>query len=174
MTTNRRGFIKKYGIATAGIISVPAIIPACSRGKNGAVAPSDRINMAFLGAGNQAGNDVREFLKDERLQITTVCDVNKESTGYWSGKVAGRDFIKRQVDDFYSEKNGKKSDLRNVYDFVQNKDPKAHKAQFLLANIYLKEGNKEAALNSISLALATKPGKSDYLNILLLVQLESI
>jgi predicted dehydrogenase len=126
MTTNRRDFIRKYGIATSGIILVPTIIPACSRGKNGHVAPSDRINMAFIGAGNQAGNDVREFLKDERLQITTICDVNKESSGYWSGKVAGRDFITKQVDDFYSEKLGQKyrstvgvEDFREV---IQNKD----------------------------------------------------
>lgn len=108
MTTNRRDFIQKYGIATAGIIVAPTIIPACSRGKDGHVAPSDRINMAFIGAGNQAGNDVREFLKDERLQITTICDVNKESSGYWNGKVAGREFIKRQANDYYSEKFGKK------------------------------------------------------------------
>ncbi|NQU51030.1 MAG: Gfo/Idh/MocA family oxidoreductase, partial [Bacteroidetes bacterium] len=126
MNTNRRDFIKKYGIATAGIITIPTIIPACSRGKNGYVAPSDRINMAFIGAGNQAGNDVLEFLKDERLHITTICDVNKESSGYWSGKVAGRDFITRQVDDFYTEKFGKKyqstvgvEDFREV---IQNKD----------------------------------------------------
>lgn len=126
MTTNRRSFIKKYGIAAAGIITIPTIIPACSRGKNGYVVPSDRINMAFIGAGNQAGNDVREFLKDERIHITTICDVNKESSGYWSGKVAGRDFITRQVDDFYTEKFGKKyrstvgvEDFREV---IQNKD----------------------------------------------------
>ena len=124
--TNRRDFIKKYGVVTTGIILVPTIIPACSRGKEGHVAPSDRINMAFIGAGNQAGNDAREFLKDERLQITTICDVNKESSGYWSGKVAGREFIKRQVDDFYSEKLGKKykstigvEDFREV---IENKE----------------------------------------------------
>jgi len=126
MTTNRRDFIKKYGIATTGIILVPTIIPACSRGKEGHVAPSDRINMAFIGAGNQAGNDAREFLKDERLQITTICDVNKESPGYWNGKVAGREFIKKQVDDFYSEKFGKKyKSTIGVIDFrevIQNKE----------------------------------------------------
>jgi predicted dehydrogenase len=126
MTTNRREFIKKYGIATSGIILVPTIIPACSRGKGGAVAPSDRINMAFIGAGNQAGNDVREFLKDERIQITTICDVNKRSSGYWSGKVAGREFIMDQVNTFYSEKYGKThqscvgvEDFREV---IQNKE----------------------------------------------------
>lgn len=53
--------------------------------------------MAFIGAGNQAGNDAREFLKDERLQITTICDVNKRSSGYWNGKVAAREFIMEQV-----------------------------------------------------------------------------
>ena len=126
MKTNRREFLKKYGTATTGLILVPTIIPACARGKNGHVVPSDRINLALIGAGNQAGNDVREFLKDERLHVTTICDVNKESAGYWSGKVAGRKFIQTLVNDFYSEKFEKKyRGTAGVIDFrevIENKD----------------------------------------------------
>lgn len=106
--TNRRSFLKKTGTAVSALIVAPTIIPASALGKNGHIAPSDRINMAFIGAGNQAENDVRGFLTDERVQITTICDVNKISTGYWDGKVGGREFIMKMVDDFYSEKNGKK------------------------------------------------------------------
>lgn len=117
-TINRRSFLKKYGAVTAATLVVPNIIPACVRGKNGHVAPSDRINMAFIGAGNQAGNDVKEFLKDKRVQVTTICDVNKESSGYWSGKVAGREFIKRLVNESYSEQYGKPySGCKGVEDF---------------------------------------------------------
>jgi predicted dehydrogenase len=124
--TNRRSFLKIYGTVAAGTLVVPTIIPACARGKNGHTAPSDRVNMAFIGAGNQAGNDVKEFLKDKRVQVVTVCDVNKESSGYWNGKVAGREFIKRLVNESYTEQYGKPynscivaEDFREV---IQNKD----------------------------------------------------
>ncbi|MEO0330520.1 MAG: Gfo/Idh/MocA family oxidoreductase, partial [Bacteroidota bacterium] len=108
MNNNRRSFLKKTGLATASVLAAPTIIPASALGKNGFVAPSDRINLAFIGAGNQAGNDARGFLQDERVQITIICDVNKRSTGYWDGKVAGREFIMEMVDKTYGEKYGKK------------------------------------------------------------------
>lgn len=105
--TNRRSFIQAAGIVAAGTIIVPTIISACSRGKNGHKAPSDRINVAFIGAGNQAGNDIKNFLKDERVQVTAICDVNTEGPGYWAGGIAGREPRIRAVDKFYSEKMGK-------------------------------------------------------------------
>lgn len=105
---NRRDFLKKTGLAASSLLAIPTIIPASALGKNGFVAPSDRINLAFIGAGNQAGNDARGFLQDERVQITTICDVNKKSDGYWNGKVAGREFIMEMVDQAYSAKYGKK------------------------------------------------------------------
>jgi predicted dehydrogenase len=115
---NRRKFIRKAGLAASAMIAVPTIIPASALGKNGYVAPSDRINLAFIGAGNQAGNDVKSFLQDERVQITSICDVNKKSAGYWDGKVAGRKFIMQLVDDGYTEKYGKKyKSCRGYKDF---------------------------------------------------------
>lgn len=117
--TTRRSFLKKTGIALSSVFVVPTIIPASALGKNGHIAPSDRINLAFIGAGNQAENDVSGFLTDERVQITTICDVNKESTGYWDGKVGGRDFIIKKVDDFYSGKYGKNiNQLKDIQIFV--------------------------------------------------------
>ncbi len=106
--TNRRSFLKKTGAVASGLLLAPTIIPASALGKNGYVAPSDRITMAFIGAGNQAGNDARGFLQDDRVQITTICDVNKISDGYWDGKVVGRDFIMDMVDEAYTEKYGRR------------------------------------------------------------------
>ncbi len=123
---NRRKFLKKYGAAAAGVIIVPTIIPACARGKGGHTSPSDRINIAIIGAGNQAGYDVKQFLKDKRVQVTTVCDVNKESDGYWSGKVAGRDYITRIVNQTYSKQRGEKfNGCKSIVDFreiIENKE----------------------------------------------------
>jgi predicted dehydrogenase len=119
----RRSFIKAAGVIAGGTIIVPTIIPACARGKNGHTAPSDRINVAFIGAGNQAGGDINNFLKDERIQITAICDVNKEGPGYWGGGIAGRDPRIKSVNNFYTEKFGEKykscrgyEDFREVID----------------------------------------------------------
>ncbi len=100
----RRIFIKKAGIAASAIISVPTIIPAACVGKGGQTAPSDKINLAFIGAGNQAGNDVMDFLADDRVVVTLICDVNKKSAGYWDGRVAGREYIRDVVNGYYSKK----------------------------------------------------------------------
>ena len=105
--STRRNFIKQAGIAVSAIIAAPTIIPASCVGKGGQTPPSDRINLAFIGAGNQASNDVKDFLADERVQVTAICDVNKISDGYWDGRVAGREYLMKVVDDYYTEKYGR-------------------------------------------------------------------
>ena len=105
---NRRKFLKISGAAAASVIAVPTIISACARGKNGNVAPSDRINLAFIGSGNQAMNDIRDFVTDRRVQIMGICDVNKQSIGYWDGKVGGREIGINLVNSCYTDLTGKK------------------------------------------------------------------
>ena len=46
--------------------------------------------MGVIGTGNQGFNNMMNLLNDERVQIIAVCDVNEQSAGYWSGRVAGR------------------------------------------------------------------------------------
>ncbi len=104
--SDRRNFIKQSGVAAAAVIAAPIIISSCSRGKDGHKAPSDKINLAVIGAGNQGSNDTNGFLQDDRVQITAVCDVNKRSAGYWDGKVAGREFVRDMVEAHYSAKTG--------------------------------------------------------------------
>ena len=52
---------------------------------------SNRITMGVIGTGNQGTGDMRNFLADERVQVVAVCDLNKESPGYWDGAIAGRE-----------------------------------------------------------------------------------
>ena len=122
----RRTFLKRTAAAATALIAAPTVIPASAMGKNGHVPPSDRINLAFIGAGNQGCNDARSFLNDERVQITTICDVNKKSDGYWDGAVAGREYLMNLVDEAYSKKYGKKyKSTRGYEDFrevIQRKD----------------------------------------------------
>ena len=106
MNRSRRkmlGHLVKAGIS----IALPVYIPASALGRDGFVPPSDRITLGFIGCGNQAENDARGFLQDNRVQIIAACDVNRRSKGYWNGKLGGREYIRKMVEDFYSEKTGK-------------------------------------------------------------------
>lgn len=102
----RRDFIKLSALASASVV-VPTIIPSCARGRDGHTAPSDRINLMFIGSGNQGLNDINSFLRDTRVQITGVCDVNIQSSGYWDGKMGGRAWGVKLVNDYYSKQTGK-------------------------------------------------------------------
>ncbi len=100
----RRSFLAGTTTAAAAAIAFPQVIPATALGKNGAVAPSSRITLGVIGTGNQGTNDIRSFLRDERVQIVAVCDVNRESAGYWNGGVAGREPARRLVEEHYASK----------------------------------------------------------------------
>ena len=38
------------------------------------------------------------FLKDERIQVVAVCDVNRETPGYWNGVIGGREPVRAIVE----------------------------------------------------------------------------
>lgn len=61
--------------------------------------------MGFIGTGNQGTGDMSNFLRDKRVQVLAVCDVNRESDGYWDNAVAGREPARRRVDDYYSKQS---------------------------------------------------------------------
>lgn len=117
--SSRRQFIKRGSTAGLASLAFPTIISSSALGLNGAVAPSNRITMAFIGVGNQGTNDMKGFLRDERVQVVAVCDPNRESPGYWSGKVAGRDPAKRIVENFYADNtpSGKYKGCDAIEDF---------------------------------------------------------
>ncbi len=82
----RRNFIKN--IAKAGLVmGFPTIIPASVLGKNGKVAPSNRITMGSIGLGTQGISNTKNFSSDPRVQIVALCDVNNtEGRQYYGYK----------------------------------------------------------------------------------------
>jgi len=70
---SRRSFVK--GVLSAGAaVSVPWIVPSRARG---AVAPSERINVAMIGVGRQGIHaNLPPFLQSKDTQITAICDVD--------------------------------------------------------------------------------------------------
>ena len=71
--TNRRKFLK----TTAAAMAAPLIIPGSALGKNGAVAPGDRIVFGCIGLGGQGQHNMRAFINEPDTQIVALCDVDK-------------------------------------------------------------------------------------------------
>lgn len=101
---SRRTFLKGTAIAGAAL-AFPTIVPSSVLGRDGNVAPSNRITMGFIGVGNQGTGDMGGFLRDKRIQAVAVCDVNRLSDGYWAGAVGGRENAKKIVESYYSRQN---------------------------------------------------------------------
>ncbi|HPD48270.1 MAG TPA: Gfo/Idh/MocA family oxidoreductase [Anaerohalosphaeraceae bacterium] len=99
---SRRQFLKCTTGIAASAVAFPHIVPATALGKE-AGAPSNRVTMAVLGTGNQGINDLRGMLGDERVQVVAVCDVNRESAGYWDNRVGGREPARRIVEEYYGK-----------------------------------------------------------------------
>ena len=90
----RRGFLKKMGVGTAGVIGLPYIVPSSVLGTNGAVPPSEKIVMGFIGVGSMGGGHLRTFLSYRDVQAVAVCDLREMF----------RQKAKNRVDTHYGDK----------------------------------------------------------------------
>lgn len=81
---NRREFLKSAGlqVAAAGVaFGFPSIVRASALGKDGAVAPSNRIHVASLGLGQMGMPNLQSFLGKDEVQLVALCDVDKVLLG---------------------------------------------------------------------------------------------
>jgi predicted dehydrogenase len=68
---SRRDFLKSGSMAAAGFIIVPRHVLG-----RGFTAPSDKLNIAGIGAGGKGESDLREFSKSPNANIAYLCDVD--------------------------------------------------------------------------------------------------
>ena len=71
----RRAFLRRS--AAASLLAVPWIIPASVRGGNGAVAPSERINVGLIGRGAMGSGHLHVLAGHKETQLVAVCDVDR-------------------------------------------------------------------------------------------------
>ncbi len=104
MTTanlTRREFVTR----AAAAVALPTIIPSSARGRDGHVAPSERIGFGFIGLGGQGQGHLfggawtyvtGGYVAMPEVQVLAVCDV-------WGGR---REPCRQRVDEFYAGKFG--------------------------------------------------------------------
>jgi predicted dehydrogenase len=135
---SRRDFIKTTVLASAATVSIPLIIPAKSLGRDGYVAPSDRITFGAIGMGNRCMTILPEFMKEKDLQCLAICDA-------FSNR---RKDAKKIVDKTYD--NGDCDAYRYHEELLDRKDIDA---------VILATGDRGHAVLSV---IAAKAGKDVY------------
>ncbi len=90
----RRRFLKTVMQAGA-VLMAPRVIPAAALGKDGAVAPSDRITLGGIGIGRRGTYVLGCFLKEPDVQFRAVCDV----------KAVRRAAVKKMADQKYGNQD---------------------------------------------------------------------
>lgn len=70
----RRTFIKSAG-ALVGAIAFPTIVPSKVLGRNGEIAPSNKVTIACIGLGvHGKGVNMPNFLGRQGAEVLVLCD----------------------------------------------------------------------------------------------------
>ena len=87
-------------MGTTAAVAAAGIVPRRVLGGSKFVAPSDKINVAIVGMGTQTMRMIFEYLGRDDIQITNVCDVNRDSQDYpeW-GRFDLRRRIRRELNE---------------------------------------------------------------------------
>ena len=91
--TSRRNFLKTSSLAAASFSIVPSYVMAGS----GKIAPSDKINLGFIGVGRQGTGLGSRFFDLPETQIVAACDVDQTKL----------DRFVNDINQKYAEANGK-------------------------------------------------------------------
>jgi len=106
---------RRHFLAGAGtLLAMPTIVSSgCVGLRKGLAArrpaPSERLNVGFIGYGTMAHDNIGNFLNNDKVQVVSVCDCNKESGlyGYGAERLGGREPCRRRVNEFYAKQQNK-------------------------------------------------------------------
>jgi hypothetical protein len=91
---SRRRFLKAAAQVSA-LLAAPQIVRAAVLGREGGVAPSERIVLGGIGIGNRGTYDLGCFLEEPDVQFVAICDA----------KAARREAIKKKADAKYGNQD---------------------------------------------------------------------
>ncbi len=133
----RRAFLK-HSLALAGAAALPSILPARVLGRDGVVAPSERIVLGAIGIGPRGQHDLECMLAQPDVQFVAICDI----------RASRREAVKAMADAKYGNHDCAK--YRDMFELLARPDIDA---------VLIATGDHWHALGSIS---AMKAGKHVY------------
>ena len=108
-SVNRRTFLKR-SLSAGGAVAAPVIIPASALGRDGTVAPSERIVMGAIGIGGRGSGVLQSWVLPEKdVQFVAICDIRKSR----------REWVKNTVDERYGNKDCKM--YRDIREFLSER-----------------------------------------------------
>lgn len=125
--------------AATGVAAAPCLIPARALGKDGKVAPSERILLGGIGLGGRGRTVLGGMLDEPDVQFLAICDPNRSR----------RELVKNMVDAKYGNKDCAMS--RDIREFLAERTD--------LDAVVIATGDRWHALASV---LAMRAGKDVY------------
>src|SRR5262252_6717027 len=98
MSTRNHGMSRRDFAKAAAVAALPIVLPRGLRADDPKAAPSERINLGFIGVGRMNREHLGHFLGQKDVQVVAVCDVD----------TTRRESAKQTVEKKYGEqqKNG--------------------------------------------------------------------
>jgi hypothetical protein len=109
---SRRRFLKAAAQVGA-LLAAPQLVRGAVLGRDGGVAPSERIVLGGIGIGNRGTYDLGCFLEEPDVQFVAICDV----------KAARREAIKKKADQKYGNQDC--ATYRDLRDLLARSDIEA-------------------------------------------------
>lgn len=138
MNRSRRNFLKSAA-KTGAVLAAPTIIPSHVLGRNGAVPPSETIQLGAIGIRGRGMHDLRWIMSEKDVRMLAICDLQKVQ----------RETVKQYVDDQYGNKDCKM--YPEMREFLAERSD--------LDAVLIATGDRWHALASI---LAMRSGKDVY------------
>ena len=92
--------------AVTGAVAAPMIIPSSALGDDKKAAPSERLNIGFIGLGKQNSGHLGAMVGKREVQVLAICDVDKTR----------REFFRDFVDKKYGELERKDAKAAKAYE----------------------------------------------------------
>ncbi|MFP4502849.1 MAG: Gfo/Idh/MocA family oxidoreductase [Candidatus Hydrogenedentota bacterium] len=143
---SRRGFLKRTAALSAGAMAFPCIVPASALGREGRVAPSERITLGFIGIGKMAKGHLGGFLGNDGVQVLAIADVER----------GRRESQAQRANDYYAERE----DRAGYKSCEANNDYRDLCARTDIDAVVIATPNHWHALNAVE---AARNGKDIYL-----------
>ena len=124
-TSTDRNPTRRHFLRQAGFVAAAAtIVPRHVLGGAGFVAPSERVNVAIIGAGGQGMTNMRRLFQLSDVRVVALADVMEQAdySRFYYGGTAGRLPAQALADKYYQAQDAKYPGCKTYVDFREMLD----------------------------------------------------